>query len=57
MDPFVNKDNLVLDDISSVKKELKELKSLDTTIVDPTNIGIGRNPLIIRDISEKPELM
>ena len=54
MDPFVNKDNLVLDDISSVKKELKELKSLGcNTIVDPTNIGIGRNPLIIRDISEK----
>ena len=33
---------------------MKELKSLGcNTIVDPTNIGIGRNPLIIRDISEK----
>ena len=45
MDPFVNQDNLVLNDVGAVTNELKELYKLGgRTVVDPTNIGIGRNP-------------
>ena len=45
MDPFVNKDNLLLNDVDCVIKELIEYRELGgRTIVDPTNIGIGRNP-------------
>ena len=57
MDPFVNKDNLVLDDVDCVIKELIEYRELGgKTIVDPTNIGIGRDPKIIKKISEATDL-
>ena len=56
-DPFVNKDNLLLDDVDSVIKELNEYKELGgNTIVDPTNIGIGRKPEIIKKIAEATDL-
>jgi phosphotriesterase-related protein len=57
MDPFVNKDNLLLNDVDCVIKELKEFKELGgTTIVDPTNIGIGRDPVIIKRIADETNL-
>ena len=57
MDPFVNKDNIVLNDLSAATNELIELYNLGgRTIVDPTNIGIGRDPNILKDISEKTKL-
>ena len=57
MDPFVNQDNLVLNDVGAVTNELKELYKLGgRTVVDPTNIGIGRNPKILREISEETNL-
>ena len=52
MDPFVNQDNLVLNDVDAVKNELNELYKLGgRTIVDPTNMGIGRKPQILKEIS------
>ena len=57
MDPFVNKDNIVLDDVVAVTNELIELHKIGgRTIVDPTNIGIGRDPEILKDISKKTKL-
>ena len=57
MDPFVNKDNIVLNDLSAATNELIELYNLGgRTIVDPTNIGIGRDHNILKDISEKTKL-
>ena len=57
MDPFVNKDNIVLDDKDAVRSELKELFQLGgRTVVDPTNIGIGRNPKVLREISNETNL-
>jgi len=53
MDPFVNKDNLVLNDVDCVIKELIEYAELGgNTIVDPTNIGIGRDPAVIKKIAK-----
>ncbi len=52
MDPFVNKDNLLLNDVDCVIKELIEYRELGgSTIVDPTNIGIGRDPDVIKQIA------
>lgn len=57
MDPFVNKDNIILDDKDAVRNELKELYQLGgRTVVDPTNIGIGRNPKVLREISNETNL-
>ena len=56
-DPFVNKDNIILNDIEAVTNELLDLYKIGgRTIVDPTNIGIGRNPEILQEISEKTKL-
>ena len=50
-DPFVNKDNIVLNDLEAVTNELLDLYKIGgRTIVDPTNIGIGRNPEILQEI-------
>ena len=47
----------MLDDVDSVIKELNEYKELGgSTIVDPTNIGIGRKPEIIKKIAEETDL-
>src|SRR5205814_969475 len=51
-DPFVNKDNLILDDINSIGEELGEFrKSGGRTVVECTTIGLGRNPLALKKIS------
>ncbi len=56
-DPFVNKDNLSLDNPELAVTELNEfIKNGGNTIVDPTNIGIGRSPKELKDISNKTGL-
>lgn len=50
--PYAVKDNLVLNDIRIVEEELLRFKKAGgDTIVDATNIGIGRDPEALRDIS------
>jgi len=57
MDPFVNKDNIILNDKDAVRNELHEFYNLGgRTVVDPTNIGIGRNPKVLKEISEETNL-
>ncbi len=57
MDPFVNKDNCRLDDSELAVAELLQFKELGgMTIVDPTNIGIGRDPQALLEISQKTAL-
>ena len=54
MNPFLNKDNLILDDLKATKNEISEFYKLGgRTIVDPTNIGIGRSPDILKLISNE----
>jgi phosphotriesterase-related protein len=57
MDPFLNKDNCQLDDSELAVAELGQFKRLGgATVVDPTNVGIGRNPQALADISRKTGL-
>ena len=52
MDPFVNKDNCLLDDRELAVAELRQFKDLGGhTVVDPTNVGIGRDPAALAAIS------
>ncbi|MGI9333956.1 MAG: phosphotriesterase family protein [Gammaproteobacteria bacterium] len=52
MDPFLNKDNCMLDDAGLAVAELAQFKDLGgATVVDPTNVGIGRDPLVLERIS------
>lgn len=53
MDPFVNLDNCALQDERLAVAELAQAVELGCrTIVDPTCIGIGRNPLALRRIAQ-----
>lgn len=57
MDPFVNRDNCTLTDFDLSVSELGQFADLGgRTIVDPTNIGIGRSPETLREISQKTGL-
>ena len=57
MDPFVNKDNCSLDDQALAVSELLQFKELGgMTVVDPTNVGIGRNPQALLEISQQTGL-
>jgi len=50
--PYAVKDNLVLNDVKIIEEELLRFKKAGgDTIVDATNIGIGRDPEALRDIS------
>ncbi|UXT43571.1 phosphotriesterase [Agrobacterium tumefaciens] len=52
-DPFVNRQNITLDDEPLAILELKDFAAAGGhTIVEPTCQGIGRNPLALRRISE-----
>lgn len=51
--PLLNKDNLLIDDVDQQIKELLDFKKAGgSTVVDVTNIGIGRNPLALKRIAE-----
>lgn len=56
-DPYALKDNLLIDDYETQKKEILRFKEAGgKTIVDATTIGIGRNPLLLRKIAEETGL-
>lgn len=57
MDPFLNRDNCALDDTDLAVAELGQFKALGgATVVDPTNVGIGRDPLELLRVSERTGL-
>ncbi|NHO20780.1 phosphotriesterase-related protein [Acetobacter oeni] len=57
MNPLGNRDNCMLDDTGLAIGELKKFYDLGgRTVVDPTNVGIGRDPEALREISEKTGL-
>src|SRR5437868_3708168 len=52
MNPFLNRDNCQLLEPESAIEELMKFVELGgRTVVDPTNIGIGRDPLALQRIS------
>ena len=52
MNPYINRDNVSLDDSDLALTELKMFQKLGGhTVVDPTNIGIGRDPVKLARIS------
>ena len=52
-DPLLNRDNCVLDDRALAIEELSKFKEAGGgSVVDCTNIGMGRQPIALRDISE-----
>lgn len=52
INPYLIKDNFLIDDPEVAEKELMEFKKAGgDTIVDATNIGLGRDPRAIRKIS------
>lgn len=53
MDPFVNLDNITLNDERAAIDELKPVAALGgRTVVDPTGSSIGRDPLALQRISK-----
>ena len=51
-DPFVNRHNIALDDLSLAIEELRDFTAQGgRTVVDPTCRGIGRDPKKLRAIS------
>jgi len=57
MDPFVNKDNIRMLDRDAAAEEVGQFRALGgATVVDPTNVGIGRDPLALREISRRSGL-
>ncbi|TFF24816.1 phosphotriesterase [Jiella endophytica] len=52
MDPYMNRDNVSLTDSDLALSELKMFQALGGhTVVDPTNIGIGRDPVKLARIA------
>ena len=50
-DPLVNRDNCVLDDQRLAIEELRKFKEAGGgSVVDCTNIGMGRQPIALREI-------
>lgn len=53
-DPYAIRDDLVIDDFKTQKKEISRFKTAGgQTIVDATMPGIGRNPRLLKKISEQ----
>lgn len=53
-DPYALKDNLIMDDYEVQKQEILRFKACGgRTIVDATTIGIGREPLKLKQIAEE----
>lgn len=52
-EPFLSSDNLVLDDLSMMVEEVLRFKRAGGgTLVDVTTIGIGRDPVKIREVAK-----
>lgn len=52
MNPYMNRDNVSLDDGDLALSELERFRALGGhTVVDPTNVGIGRDPVRLRRIA------
>lgn len=57
MNPLMNRDNCVLQDPDVAVDELNRFRRLGgQTVVDPTNIGIGRDPAALQQISRRTGL-
>jgi phosphotriesterase-related protein len=57
MNPLMNRDNCRLVDVDLAVDELMKFRERGgTTVVDPTNIGIGRNPVALQEISRRTGL-
>jgi phosphotriesterase-related protein len=57
MNPLMNRDNCQLFDPDLAAEELMKFRDLGgQTVVDPTNIGIGRDPLALQRISRRTGL-
>ena len=51
--PYISKDNLVLDDLDNAVQELKRFSQLGgSSIIDVTVPGIGRDPIYLKEISQ-----
>ncbi len=52
LDPFLSRDNCDLLDEAVAVEELTQVRALGgRTVVDPTNVGIGRDPLALQRVS------
>ena len=57
MNPFLNRDNCQLVDVDVAIEELLKFADLGgRTVVDPTNLGIGRDPAALQKISRRTGL-
>lgn len=57
MDPFVNRDNCLLQDVSTAIEEVQQFARLGgRTVVDPTCRGIGRDPRGLQTIARATSL-
>ncbi|WP_307437655.1 phosphotriesterase family protein [Labrys monachus] len=57
MNPFMNRDNCFLLDVDLAMNELGRFAELGgNTVVDPTNLGIGRDPQALQRISRRTRL-
>lgn len=57
MNPYMNRDNVSLDDSDLALSELAKYRALGGhTVVDATNIGIGRDPVKLARIARSSEL-
>ncbi len=57
MNPLMNRDNCQLFDADAATEELMKFRELGgQTVVDPTNLGIGRDPLALQRISRRTGL-
>ncbi|MDQ7976877.1 phosphotriesterase-related protein [Paraburkholderia sp. SARCC-3016] len=57
MNPLMNRDNCRLVDVDLAVDELMKFRERGgTTVVDPTNIGIGRDPLALQEVSRRTGL-
>ena len=57
MNPFLNRDNCALLDVKAAIEELNHFVEYGgKTVVDPTNLGIGRDPSALQRISRRTGL-
>lgn len=57
MNPLGNRDNCMLDNAELAAEELKMFQDLGgRTVIDPTNVGVGRDPAALQKISQQTGL-